>query len=158
MGRLRLEDSVQETIVAYAGGNPGALTFLIELIKIKDNDFFVDFMTIDKMELYEDKLYMLWNDCCNRDMQKVISIFRLYRKGKIKQTDIEERIKNIGYGKSFDDFLENEKKCTCCGGLLGERPALSRRDGKTYICSECGYKEAMEDVERMFGKRKEMCS
>ena len=48
MGRLRLEDSVQETIVAYAGGNPGALTFLIELIKIKDNDFFVDFMTIDK--------------------------------------------------------------------------------------------------------------
>ena len=110
MGRLRLEDSVQETIMAYAGGNPGALTFLIELIKIKDNDFFVDFMTIDKMELYEDKLYMLWNDCCNRDMQKVISIFRLYRKRKIKQTDIEERIKNIGYGKSFDDFLENEKK------------------------------------------------
>lgn len=42
------------------------------------------------------------------------------------------------------------KKCPKCGGPLGDRPALSRRDGKTDICSECGYKEAIEDVERTF--------
>lgn len=28
--------------------------------------------------------------------------------------------------------------------------ALSRRDNKTEICSECGYKEAIEDLERIF--------
>ena len=41
------------------------------------------------------------------------------------------------------------EKCPKCGGPLGNRPALSRRDGKTDICSECGYKEAMEDVEKI---------
>lgn len=41
------------------------------------------------------------------------------------------------------------KKCPKCGGPLGERPALSRKDNKTDICSECGFKEAMEDAERI---------
>ena len=42
------------------------------------------------------------------------------------------------------------KKGTCpsCGGVLpaGYPAALSRRDGKTEICSACGTLEAMEDV------------
>ena len=43
------------------------------------------------------------------------------------------------------------KKCPRCGGPLGERPALSRKDNKTDICSKCGYLEAIEDVEKTFG-------
>lgn len=156
MGRLKLEDSVQDTIFKYSGGNPGALTFLIQLIQVREHDFFVDFMTIDNMELYEDKLYMLWNDSCNRDIQKVIKIFKLYRLGVIKKQDIEDRVKNVGYGKSFDDLLEiNESICPKCKGILGDRPALSRRDEKTEICEECGMKEAAEDIEKMLKTRKE---
>lgn len=45
------------------------------------------------------------------------------------------------------------KKCPKCGGTLGERPALSRRDGKTNICSECGFQEAMEDMKKAFAKK-----
>lgn len=41
------------------------------------------------------------------------------------------------------------EKCPKCGGPLGDRPALSRRDNKTDICSECGYKEAIEDAEKI---------
>lgn len=63
-------------------------------------------MTLDKMELYEDRLYMLWNDCCKRDISKVIKILDYYKKGIIKQKDIDERIKNVGYGKSFDDLIK----------------------------------------------------
>lgn len=44
------------------------------------------------------------------------------------------------------------KKCPKCGGLLGERPSLSRRDNKTDICSDCGFKEAMEDAEKIIQK------
>lgn len=43
------------------------------------------------------------------------------------------------------------KKCPRCGGPLGKRPALSRKDNKTDICSKCGYLEAIEDVEKTFG-------
>lgn len=157
MGRLRLEDSIQDTIFKYSGGNPGALTFLMKLIEVQEQNFFVDFMTIDNMELYEDKLYMLWNDSCNRDMNKVKKIFEYYRLGKITKKDIEERIKNVGYGKSFDDLLNDKtiKRCPKCNGPLGNRPALSRRDNKTDICADCGMKEAIKDVEKMVNMRKE---
>lgn len=50
------------------------------------------------------------------------------------------------------------KKCPKCGGPLGKRPALSRRDNKTDICAECGYKEAIEDAEKTFAiKRRKQC-
>lgn len=48
------------------------------------------------------------------------------------------------------------KICPKCNGPLGDRPALRRRDNKTDICSECGYKEAMEDAEKLMNRmRKE---
>jgi hypothetical protein len=37
------------------------------------------------------------------------------------------------------------KQCPICKGPLGKYPALSRRDNKTDICSECGVNEALED-------------
>lgn len=45
--------------------------------------------------------------------------------------------------------------CPRCKGILGKRPALSRRDGKTDICSQCGLLEALEDVEKLTKTRKE---
>lgn len=47
------------------------------------------------------------------------------------------------------------KKCPKCGGPLGKRPALSRRDNKTDICSECGAREAIEDAEKIMKKCEE---
>lgn len=40
---------------------------------------------------------------------------------------------------------ETVKICPRCHERIYGYPALSRRDNKTYICSECGVKEAMED-------------
>ena len=48
------------------------------------------------------------------------------------------------------------RRCPKCGGPLGDRPALSRRDNKTDICSECGFREAMEDAQKIINScRKE---
>ena len=35
--------------------------------------------------------------------------------------------------------------CPRCSNDFSEHPALSRRDNKTEICSQCGIDEAMED-------------
>ena len=35
--------------------------------------------------------------------------------------------------------------CPACGKLLTGYPALSRKDNKTEICSDCGTKEALAD-------------
>jgi hypothetical protein len=37
------------------------------------------------------------------------------------------------------------KTCPRCGKIYTQYPALSRRDNKTDICSDCGTLEAFED-------------
>lgn len=44
---------------------------------------------------------------------------------------------------SYDNT--SKKKCPKCGKIYTDYPALSRRDNKTYICPECGQREAIED-------------
>lgn len=111
MGRFCLEDSIKTTFIKFANGNIGAFTALMELRNSISPSYQYcclgnDMATLDKMGLYEDKLYMLWNDCCNRDINKMKLILEKYREGAITDKDIEERIKNVGYGKKFDDLLE----------------------------------------------------
>lgn len=36
-------------------------------------------------------------------------------------------------------------QCPACKGYTRDFPAISRRDNKTEICSDCGTREAMED-------------
>lgn len=36
--------------------------------------------------------------------------------------------------------------CPKCGQLYTGRPALSRNDGKTLICPDCGVREALESI------------
>lgn len=106
MSRLEIFSTVSQNFINFAGGNPGAIRTLFELQNAVGDKTALYLITLDKMELYEDKLYMLWNDCCNRDISKVIKVLDGYEKGIIKQNDIDERIKNVGYGKSFDDLIE----------------------------------------------------
>lgn len=40
------------------------------------------------------------------------------------------------------------RTCPICGRDYTEPPALSRRDNKTYICSDCGTMEALAAILR----------
>lgn len=46
--------------------------------------------------------------------------------------------------------MEAEEKmpriCPICGHKYTERPALSRADGKTLICPDCGTRQALEAI------------
>ena len=41
--------------------------------------------------------------------------------------------------------MDKKTKCPRCKRMYRGFPALSRRDNKTEICSDCGSVEAMED-------------
>ena len=47
-------------------------------------------------------------------------------------------------------MLKEERRkgqtCPLCGNVYFEAPALSRTDGKTSICPECGTREALENI------------
>ncbi len=114
MSRIKITDNGFDILEKLADGNPGALTALYQFINASYGDngdlyiarCFETFFIIDMMELYGSHLYMLWNDCCNRDTKKFLKVIEGYREGKIKKSDLNERIFNVGYGKSFDDLLE----------------------------------------------------
>ena len=36
--------------------------------------------------------------------------------------------------------------CPKCGQTYGDHPALSRADGQTLICPDCGTREALESI------------
>lgn len=36
--------------------------------------------------------------------------------------------------------------CPRCGASYGRTPALSRADGRTLICPDCGIREALESI------------
>lgn len=108
MTKLLLTDNFDDIVLKMSEGNPGAMTTIFEIFKAKNNDV-IDaiplFLTLDMMGLYGSHLYMLWNDSCNRDVEKVIKVIEAYRSGTINNVHIYERIQNVGYGKSFDDLL-----------------------------------------------------
>ncbi len=39
-----------------------------------------------------------------------------------------------------------ERTCPRCGEVYTSLPALSREDGKTLICPDCGIREALESI------------
>ncbi|MEE3417776.1 MAG: hypothetical protein VZQ62_00385 [Methanosphaera sp.] len=109
--RINLSDNLMESITKLSEGNPGALNVLMGIVDKFKNDtvkVFSKFSIIDTMNLYGSNLYMLWNDCCGRDLDKTLKIIDYYCDGKITDNDINERIKNVGYGKNFDDLLKSE--------------------------------------------------
>ena len=46
------------------------------------------------------------------------------------------------------------KKCPICGKPIGNCPALSRKDNKTEICSDCGRQEAIDEFIEYAVKKK----
>ena len=44
------------------------------------------------------------------------------------------------------DEIFREKICPKCGQVYTAPSALSREDGKTYICPDCGTLEALESI------------
>ena len=42
--------------------------------------------------------------------------------------------------------LKKPKTCPCCGKIYSEPSALSRSDGVTAICPDCGTREALESI------------
>ncbi len=112
MSKINLNDKFSDIIIKLSEGNPGAMTTLFEIMKVKKNEeisCISTFLVIDTMELYGSHLYMLWNDCCNRDINETLNVINNYQLGKITNIDINERIKNVGYGKSFADLLEKSE-------------------------------------------------
>jgi hypothetical protein len=90
--------------VSYAitEGNPGALHFLLYAYKQNPLRAEICFTRMQKAGITGSKLYMLWNDCCNRDVDMSMRI--------MSSTPVETILEHINYengrGIPFHDSEE----------------------------------------------------
>ena len=105
--RINGNDSVQMALLKMSEGNPGCLVFLTQFIQLVPTAFLL-ILQFDGMGLYGSKLYMLWNDCCNKDVNKVAEVMRRRNRGEITDAEIMEHVSGV-YGTAFE-FKDREEE------------------------------------------------
>lgn len=88
------EIMLKNFVIKVADGNIGALTCCMDLIETTNEKAITALQRAYEMELKGDKLYLIWNDCCNRDAEKTIQV--LHEKSKEELWDHIDMI-NHGY-------------------------------------------------------------
>ena len=58
----------------------------------------------------------------------------------------------LAYGEDACKTLR-ERSCPRCKTIYTDPPALSRRDNQTFLCPDCGIREALEDAGYDAGRR-----
>ncbi len=91
MGRLDLRTKILDMCVIMSGGNPGAMSAIMEILSHGeeiDPDAAMGgagaILMLDTMEIYDERIYMLWNDVCNRNTAKLLAVLRAYQLGQLE--------------------------------------------------------------------------
>jgi len=103
--RILLSDSMTDVIIKMAGGNPGAINSLMQMIKevpqIDPQNAMGGLGTIlslDSFGIYEERIWVLYNDVCKQDMTNMIACLRACQLGFISQQDLNDSINgNISF-------------------------------------------------------------
>ena len=97
--RITADMSVKDVLITMSEGNPGALTCMFQMLE-SDPMACLDILLFDTMGIYGSKIYMVWNDCCNRDMRKFKETIQAFREGKFTEEEIQENLARP-YAKPF---------------------------------------------------------
>lgn len=100
-------NSFHDLLYKISKGNPGALTALMEIAKKTAFESTLLLKQFIELKIYGSELYMLWNDSCDRDTDKLISLLKEYRVGNISGFYIQNLVMARGRGLKFD--LEEAK-------------------------------------------------
>ena len=91
-------------------GNPGAMNFMMESITLNPMNVIKVILPLDIMEIYGSKIYMLFNDCCNRDHEEVDKVIMAYLSGKLTKREIHANLSQ-GRGTPFNLSEGDDKVC-----------------------------------------------
>ena len=102
-----LNMSAKDIIVLLADGNPGAVRVMLEIIE-QDGRIDPDnllgaigsLLSLDTHEIYGSRIWMLYKDVCQSDIEKTLAALRAVQLGIARERDLLSAID--GDGKSFD--------------------------------------------------------
>lgn len=106
--RLTINDSFTDIIIKLSEGNPGAVSVVTEMMRKDDwdNDApgFTKILLLDSMGIYGDKIWMLYNDCCDRDLDQMNIVLCNWQMGKLTTQEISLNLSE-GRGKPFNNLV-----------------------------------------------------
>ena len=92
MSKLTLNDSVADVITKMSEGNPGALNAMMDILDKHDG---IDpqagmggigvMLLFDSWGIYGSKIYVLWNDKCDRSVRRMLVLTRSVQLGLLPQ-------------------------------------------------------------------------
>lgn len=111
--RIKLHDNMLEVVTKMSGGNPGAMSCIMEVLGASDlyggMPGMMLILNCDSIGLYGSELYMVWNDCCDRDIKKFELVMRNWQMGKLSRETIINNVRNVGRGRPFDGICSLEE-------------------------------------------------
>lgn len=125
--------------------------------------------TLDFKDVYNEVLEMAAEDKDSLGTENTAKTMYNLHANLFKNVDLIEaatRLYQLLLGFTEDEILGHskfedkqpkqsaKKVCPNCGSDIVGYPALSRKDNKTEICSECGQLEALEDFHNFMNKKK----
>lgn len=119
MSRIKLTDSVMDSLVSMSEGNPGALTAMMDLMK-KQNSIdpqsalgeLSPIFSFDTHGIYGSSIYVLWSDKCDRDARKTLMLLRSVQLGFLAESRLQELASDQSrqINLSTEEFEDLDKK------------------------------------------------
>jgi hypothetical protein len=121
MSKVDLSDTFMDIMVKLAAGNPGALSVVMELYRSTTK---IDpaaglgelhyLLFLDDMDLYGDRIWILYKYVCGSDLIKTVAVLRGYQLGHVSKIAIKDAVEAIRnhVGKpnlDVDDILAKVK-------------------------------------------------
>jgi hypothetical protein len=92
---------MRDILVTMAEGNPGAAKTMMQMLN-RSLEGFLDILLLDTLEIRGSKIYMLLNDCCGRDFDKLDRTLMMLRAGTFTQEQIHGNLE-LPYAIPFID-------------------------------------------------------
>lgn len=115
--KLSLEDNAYDMVRKLADGNPGAATVLLEILKTEediDPDSalapFGSMFSFDTHGIYGPRIWMLYKDVCDLDVNATIGTLRAVQLGIIPESQLQHAIDNNGDGLNVEEILGKVKE------------------------------------------------
>jgi len=118
--RIKLEMTTKDMLIAICGGNPGSLTACMSILTSAPN---IDpdnmmgglgaILHLDSLNIWDERIYMLWNDVCYRDTAKMLALLRANQLGGLAgatQNNLNHAIDNRGDGIDLEAVMQAVKQ------------------------------------------------
>lgn len=105
-GKINGNMDTMEMITIMSEGNPGAINVLLEMLQNPTG--LLDILMLDSMDIRGSHLYILNNDCCQRDPAKFKRTLMMLRSDIFTREQIDENLGRCRALPFIDDSVEIE--------------------------------------------------